>query len=176
MNDAATAESKKNTKDAGKEQEVKKLTERKKKGRAIEGLKKAETPASMELPKELANTKKAKKHRSEDPAEPLRKKQKTSSSSVIPTVKAAALSSTDKPVKIKTNTPLTKQNPVSEPDDSPAVIQELQSQVRDIIKSASNLAKAARARAVNGDDVDNEKKTLAKKKKTASTKIRAQES
>lgn len=180
VNDAAVVESKKeskkNTKDVGKEQEAKRLTERKKKGKAIESLKKAEAPASSELPEELADTKKAKKHHSEGPAVPPKKKQKTSSSSVIPTVKATALSSTDKPTKTKANTPLTKQNPVSEPDDSPAVIQELQSQVRDIIKSASNLAKAARARALNGDDVDSEKKPSAKKKKAVSTKIRAQES
>jgi len=180
VNDAAAAESKKelkkNTKDLGKEQEVKKLTERKKKDKEIESLKKAETPASVELPKELADTKKAKKHHSEGPAEPPKKKQKTSSSSVISMVKATAPSSTDKPAKTEANKPSTKQNPVSEPDDSPAVIQELQSQVRDIIKSASNLAKVARARALNGDDVDSEKKPLAKKKKAASKKIRTQES
>jgi len=152
------------------------LTERKKKDKEIESLKKAETPASVELPKELADTKKAKKHHSEGPAEPPKKKQKTSSSSVIPMVKATAPSSTDKPAKTEANKPSTKQNPVSEPDDSPAVIQELQSQVRDIIKSACNLAKVARARALNGDDVDSEKKPLAKKKKAASKKIRTQES
>jgi len=178
MNDAAAAESKKeskkNTKDVRREQ-VKKVTERGKKGKATESPKKAETPASVELPKELADTRKAKKHHNEGAVEPPKKKQKISSSSVFSTVKATAHTS-NKLAKTKTTIPSTKQSPMSEPDDSPAVIQELQSQVKDIINSASSLAKAARARALNGDDDDNEKKASAKKKKTASTKIRIQES
>jgi len=141
-------ESKKSTKAVGGELEVEKVTREKKKGQPTEKPK-ADSSTSMELSK-----KRAKKYHSEDPTEPPKKKQKTSSSSIIPTVKAASLSSTDKPTKSKSKStlPLTKSKPTSEPGDSPVVIQELQSQIKDILKSASSLAKAARARALNGDD------------------------
>jgi len=146
-------ESKKSTKDVGGELEVEKVTKEKKKGQPTEKPE-ADSSTSMELSKELADAKRAKKYHSEDSTEPPKKKQKTSSSSIIPTVKAASLSSTDKPTKSKSKftLPLTKSKPTSEPGDSPAVIQELQSQIKDILKSASSLAKAARARALNGDD------------------------
>jgi len=159
-------ESKKSTKAVGGELEVERVTKEKKKGQPIEKPK-ADSSASMELSKELADAKRAKKYHSEDPTEPPKKKQKTSSSSIIPTVKAASLSSTDKPTKSKSKStlPLTKSKPTSEPGDSPAVIQELQSQIKDILKSASSLAKAARARALNGDD--DEKKSSDKMKKAA---------
>jgi hypothetical protein len=104
---------------------------------------KSDNTADISIPTEYAI--------SDPPPSPPKKKRKLTSS----TTKAPAPNEKSKPAQ-PTAAGLT--------DDLPQVISELQAQVKDIIKSASDLAKAARARALNGGDSDDETNASAVKK------------
>jgi hypothetical protein len=101
-----------------------------------------------------AEAKKSGKRDIRDAAEPSKKKQKTSTIPLdtVPFSTTTSSQPTRKRFKLVTPTATKpKSKPTPEHEGSAEPIQELQAQVKDIIKSASSLAKVARARALGGD-------------------------
>lgn len=168
-------------KTARKDQRGKRVTGIIKEKSLVEKVKRKAKPSVLEATSSVPHsTTKFTKRDDDHPPVPPKKKRKTSITSPASTFTLSpdptTLSTTKSTKSITSSTikPKSRSSPVTE--ESPAVIHELQSQVKDIIKSASSLAKAVRARALSGDGEGEEKTSSAKKRKPLSTKKKAQKS
>lgn len=141
---------------------------------------KADTAESTEEDTVPETAKPSNRHVLEPPASPPKKKRKTTTD-IIPAVTSAPATKKAKSKPAHPNVTKSTQKPNFKPtpapgstDESPEIIADLQAQVKDIIKSASSLAKAARARALSGgDDDDGEgKPSMKRKKKTTGAKVK----